>query len=97
MSALMISTITVTDPVGFQSYLAKTQKIASAFGAKLLFRGTLAENLNGVTELGPMVVVAEFPDMETLSRWNASPEYKEIVELRDQSSVQVMTAYDSIT
>lgn len=96
MSALMISNITVTDPEGFQDYMAKTQAIASSYGAKLLFRGRLSDNLAGEQDLGPLVVVAEFPDMETLRRWNASPEYQEIVELRQSSSVQIMNAYEKV-
>ena len=96
MPALMISSITVTDPQQFQDYMARTQAIASGYGAKLLFRGTLSETLAGNHSAGPMVVVAEFPDMETLRRWNSSPEYQSIVTLREQSSVQVMNAYEAL-
>lgn len=89
----MISTITVTDPASFQDYMAKTQEVARPFGAKALFHGRRSATLNGDALQGDMVVVVSFPDLETLERWNASPEYQEIVALRDASSVQVMTAY----
>ncbi|WP_108880766.1 DUF1330 domain-containing protein [Anderseniella sp. Alg231-50] len=96
MPALMISNITVTDPQKFRDYITRTQAIASGYGAKLLFRGMLNETLAGKHMAGPMVVVAEFPDMETLRRWNSSPEYQDIVALREQSSVQVMNAYETL-
>ena len=96
MPALMISIITVTDPQDFQDYMARTQTIASAYGARLLFRGTLNETLAGEHTSGPMVVVAEFPDIETLRRWNSSPEYQAIVALREKSSTQVMNAYETL-
>ena len=96
MPALMISNITVTDPQDFRDYMARTQAIASTYGARLLFRGTLSETLAGEHTSGPMVVVAEFPDIETLRRWNSSPEYRAIVALREKSSTQVMNAYEAL-
>ena len=94
MTALMISTITVTDPEGFQTYLAKSRAIAQPYGAKMLFRGRTHAALAGAPVAGTMVVIAEFPDIEALQRWNTSPEYEEIVALRESCSEQVMTAYD---
>lgn len=93
MTALMISTINVTDPSGFQDYMRKTQEVARPFGAKLLFRGTRGATLHGNDMNGDMVVVVSFPDFDTMQRWNASPEYQAITALRDASSDQVMTAY----
>ncbi|KMW58094.1 hypothetical protein AIOL_003065 [Candidatus Rhodobacter oscarellae] len=42
---------------------------------------------------GEMVVAVSFPDLGALQRWNASPEYQDIIALREASSQQVMTAY----
>ncbi|MEO1108050.1 MAG: DUF1330 domain-containing protein [Pseudomonadota bacterium] len=95
MTALMISTIKVTDPARFQDYMAKTQEIARPYGAKALFKGMRSATLNGTDTEGDMVVVVSFPDIETLERWNTSDEYKKIVALRDTSSSQVMTAYSA--
>ncbi|MEM9393748.1 MAG: DUF1330 domain-containing protein [Pseudomonadota bacterium] len=95
MTALMISTIKVTDPEQFQTYMRKTQDVARPYGAKMLFRGRCSATLNGGATNGDVVVVVSFPDIETLKRWNASPEYQSLVALRDASSEQVMTAYRS--
>lgn len=93
MKALMISTIKITDPAGFQKYMEKTQQIARPYGAELVFRGKRSATLNGTETDGTMVVVVGFPDIDALERWNNSLEYQDIVALRDSSSVQVMTAY----
>lgn len=95
MTALMISTIKIKDPSAFQSYMEKTQDVARPYGAKLVFRGCSSATLNGSALDGDVVVVVSFPNMETLERWNSSPEYQEIVALRDSSSDQVMTAYSA--
>ncbi|WP_170831355.1 DUF1330 domain-containing protein [Jannaschia faecimaris] len=89
----MISTITVTDPLKFQDYMRRTQEVARPFGAEMMYRGKHSATLAGGPSHGEMVVVVSFPDLETLKRWNASPEYQELVALRDSSSVQTMTAY----
>jgi uncharacterized protein (DUF1330 family) len=96
MTALMISTIEVTDPASFQDYMMATQKVAGPYGAKLLFRGKLDAMLSESDRPGPLVVVVSFPDIETLHRWNASPEYQDLIPLRDKSSVQTMTAYQAL-
>ncbi len=93
MNALMISTIKVTDPAGFQEYMKKTQEVARPYGAELVFRGRRSATLNGTDTDGSVVVVVGFPSVAALESWNSSPEYQEIVALRDASSVQVMTAY----
>ncbi|MBW4706598.1 DUF1330 domain-containing protein [Roseobacter sp. YSTF-M11] len=93
MTAIMISTISVTDPKGFQDYMARTQAVARPYGAQMMFRGQRSETLSGNASNGDMVVVVSFPDLEALQRWHASPEYREIIALRDASSDQVMTAY----
>ena len=97
MSAIMISTIKVTDPDGFQTYMQKTQAVAAPNGAKLLFRGKRGQMLNGDQPDGELVVVASFPDIATIQRWHQSEEYQALIPLRDASSEQVMSAYGELT
>lgn len=97
MSALMISTIEVTDPQSFASYLQKSKQLASRYGAELLFRGTQTDSLNGDSPSGPMIVIARFPDIDSIKAWNNSQEYKDLIPLRDAGSHQVMTAYTEAT
>ena len=95
MPAYMISHITITDSDKFADYMHRTQHVARGFGAKMLARGKLAETLAGTPAPGQMVVVAEFPDLDALRRWNASPEYQALIPLREAASDQVMTAYEA--
>lgn len=95
MPALVIITITVTDKEKFSEYLGKTKMVASKFGAKLLFQARKAATLAGEPVAGELAVIAQFPDLETVERWHNSPEYAEIVPLREAGSIQVMTAYEA--
>lgn len=94
MSALLIITISVTNQEKFTEYLKKTQAVASKFGTKMMFQGRKAATLAGDPVAGELVVIAKFPDLETVERWHTSPEYTEIIPLRESGSVQVMTAYE---
>jgi uncharacterized protein (DUF1330 family) len=42
---------------------------------------------------GERVVVAAFPDLNSLERWHESPEYQALVPLQDQGADVVLTAY----
>lgn len=92
MPALMISEITVKSPEKLAQYMEATQKLAATFGAQMVARGDYAMPLTS-TNPHDRVVIAKFPDIETLDRWYKSPEYAELVPLRDAASDMRMTAY----
>lgn len=93
MSAILISQLTVNDPEKFADYLETSKAIASRYGAELLFSGRLQETLNGVPRPHQMVVIAKFPDHVALSKWDADPDYVDLIPVRDASSDQIMTTY----
>ena len=93
MSAIMISTITVTDPEAFAAYLEQSKALAGKYGAEMLWAGAHHADLTEGHAPGDRVVIARFPDAERLMAWHGSPEYAELVPLRLRGSEQVMTAY----
>lgn len=95
MSAIMMSQLTVNDPEKFAAYLQQSKAIASRYGAELLFSGKFQETLNGEPRPHRMVVIAQFPDHDSLSKWHADPDYAAIVPLREASSDQIMTTYSA--
>ena len=81
MSAYEISELEVRDPVAIETYRTIAAKSIAQFGGRYLVRGGAAE----VAEGGPPVkniVVVEFPSMERLREWYASPEYAEALKVR---------------
>lgn len=96
MSALMMSQITITNLEAFKEYMAQTQTVAAPYGAELLFRGRLDQVLNGPATEHQLTVLVKFPDMETLKRWHASSAYQGLIELRNEASSQIMTAYQEM-
>lgn len=82
MSAYVISEIDpVRDPAGFERYRTMAAKTIAAYGGRYLVRGGAAELIEG----GPppkTIIVVEFPTMECLREWYASPEYAEALKVR---------------
>jgi uncharacterized protein (DUF1330 family) len=81
MSAYVISEVDVRDAAGFEAYRTIAAKAIVQYGGRYLVRGGAAE----VAEGGPppkTLIVVEFPSMERLREWYASPEYAEALKHR---------------
>ncbi len=92
MPALMISEITVKSPEKMAEYMTKTQALARKYGVELVANAEFARPLNH-DDAHTRIVIAKFPDLETLERWYASDAYAELIPLREAASDQRMTAY----
>jgi uncharacterized protein (DUF1330 family) len=92
MAAYLIGTITVRDPDAWQAYVARVGATFGPFKGRVTFRGEKAIALSGAAH-GQRVVVVEFPDLDSLRRWHESPQYQELIALRNQGAEVVLTAY----
>ncbi len=81
MTAYVISEVDVLDPLGFEAYRKLAAPTIAQYGGRYLVRGGAAT----VAEGGPEpknIIVVEFPTMERLREWYASPEYAEALKVR---------------
>jgi uncharacterized protein (DUF1330 family) len=81
MSAYVISELEVRDAAGIETYRTIAAKSIAQYGGRYLVRGGAAS----IAEGGPPpknIVVVEFPSMEKLREWYASPEYAEALKVR---------------
>jgi uncharacterized protein (DUF1330 family) len=81
MSAYVISEVDVHDAAGFAAYRTIAAKSIAHYGGRYLVRGGAATAAEG----GPppkTLIVVEFPTMERLHEWYASPEYAEALNVR---------------
>ena len=84
MSAYVISEVEVRDAAGFEAYRTIAAKAIAQYGGRYLVRGGAAS----VVEGGPppkTIIIVEFPTMECLREWYASPEYAEALKVRQTS------------
>jgi uncharacterized protein (DUF1330 family) len=86
VSAYLISQVEVLDPEAWENYRARAAPAIAQYGGRYLVRGAAAEVIEAdwPAEEPPSqtVIVAEFPSMNDLHAWYASPEYAEAFAYR---------------
>ena len=81
MSAYVISEVEMRGAADFNAYRTIAAKTIAHYGGRYLVRGGAASVIEG----GPSpktIIIVEFPTMERLREWYASPEYAEALKLR---------------
>jgi uncharacterized protein (DUF1330 family) len=85
MAAYVFAQIEVTDPATYDDYRKQVLPVVTKYGGRFIVRGGRAETLEGDGRPARLVIV-EFPDMAAARRFYDSPEYQEIIGLRQQAS-----------
>ena len=92
MAAYLIGQIEVRDPALWRTYVAGVAESLRGFDAEVLFRGRLARVLAGQQPRSQCVVI-RFADAATLDAWFESPDYQQLVPLRDRAADVVISSY----
>jgi len=95
MTAYLVADIEVTDPDAYAEYRRTVGASIAAFGGRFLARGGRTETLEG-TWLPKRLVIVEFPSMERLQAWYASPEYAPALALRQRASVSSLVMTEGV-
>jgi uncharacterized protein (DUF1330 family) len=74
MAAYVIAQIEVTDPAKMEEYRKRTPAAVAAYQGKFIVRGGAIAPLEGDWKPSRIVVI-EFPSLDHLKRFWASPEY----------------------
>jgi uncharacterized protein (DUF1330 family) len=82
VTAYVISEIEVADESQGQRYRELASASIAAYGGRYIVRGAEPEVAEGDGPGPQRVVVVEFPTMERLREWYASPEYAEALVIR---------------
>ena len=85
MSAYLVAELEVTDPTVFEEYRKRVAATIAAHGGRYIVRGGALEALEGGWNTKRMVIL-EFPSLAQAKTWYASPEYQELLKLRQRSS-----------
>ncbi|MEH2590588.1 DUF1330 domain-containing protein [Bradyrhizobium sp. AZCC 1721] len=81
MPAYVISEVEMRDAEGFEAYRIIAAKTIAQYGGRYLVRGGAATLIEG-SPPPKVIIVVEFPTMERLREWYASPEYAEALRVR---------------
>jgi uncharacterized protein (DUF1330 family) len=82
MTAYLIVEHKITDAAKFEEYRAKVGPMIAKHGGRSLTKGGTHKLPEGGHWKPELVVVFEFPDMNSLNAWYNSPEYQPLIALR---------------
>lgn len=96
MKGYLVADIEVTDPEGYAEYRKTVGESIAAFGGRFLTRGGATEVVEGQWNPKRLVIV-EFPTMEQLRAWYASPAYAPALALRKRCAVSNLVMTEGIS
>jgi uncharacterized protein (DUF1330 family) len=83
MSTFVISEVTILDQELAQRYRDLAAASIARYGGRYVVRGALPDVAEGDWPPEQRLVIVEFPSMERLREWYASPEYREALAIRE--------------
>jgi len=85
MSAFVLASVTVKDPVRYEDYRRLVTPTLAKYGGRFIARGGKIEVLEGDWQPNRLVIL-EFPSVEHARQWWNSPEYTEARLIRQATS-----------
>lgn len=85
MTAYLVGELEVHDPDGYQRYASRSKAVVEKFGGRFIARGGATTPLEG-NRPERRVVLVEFPNADDARRFYDSPDYQELVPIRQAAS-----------
>ena len=97
MSAYILAICEVTNPnENFKQYAARSSELMHQHGGKYVLRGPATEVLKGDELKGKVVILSEFPDMDTLQGFINDETYvNDVAPLREGTGNYNFACYES--
>lgn len=94
MPAYLVGQIRVKDTAKWQQYVVGVAASLEPFEAQIVFRGKRLEVLAGEHDKD-LTVVIRFSDQAALDTWFHSPDYQQLVPLRDSAADVTIVTYEA--
>jgi len=83
--AYIVAQIDVADPAAYRPYAEQAAKIVASHGGHYLARGGTTKSIEGDAPPNRVAII-EFPSMEALEKFEASPEYTAVKPIRQRAA-----------
>ena len=90
MSAFIIATVQISDAEKFGQYSKQIDGLAERHGGRYVFRGPVADVLEGDAQAGERVVVLEFADADAARGFYNSDSYQAGKAMREGAATLTM-------
>ena len=95
MAAYIYGNIEVTDPATYEDYRKVVPGLIASHGGRYLVRGGAVTRLEG--DIQPQrQVILEFPDLAHARAFYFSPEYQEMVKLRQSAATGTLLLIEGV-
>jgi uncharacterized protein (DUF1330 family) len=84
--SFFVAEVTIHDPDGFKAYAEQFETTLAEFGGRLLSFGAPIVPIEGLTETTARAAIVVFPNSKAGKDWFASPTYRKIAPLRENSA-----------
>jgi uncharacterized protein (DUF1330 family) len=88
MSVYLVSVCEITNMNdNLKSYAQKSAELITKYGGSYLIRGPSVEVLEGIQLNNKSLIIAEFPDVESIKAFLGGDDYRAIKHLRDGTGI----------
>ena len=85
MKGYLVANIEVKNAAGYDAYRKAAEHLVVKYGGQYLVRGGKVDELEGEMNAGRLVIL-EFPSLADAERFYRSPEYCDVIKLRQQNA-----------
>ncbi len=89
MKGYLVANIDVKNHEGYEAYRKAAEHLVKKYGGHYLVRGGKVDELEGEMKAGRLVIL-EFPSLADAERFYRSPEYRDVIKLRQQNATTHM-------
>jgi uncharacterized protein (DUF1330 family) len=95
MSAYILAKVEITDHAAYEEYRRRVPAVTAAYGGRYLARGGAVQRLEGDEPIHRLVIL-EFPNMEQLTAFYNSPEYRALLIMRQGAAKSNLLAIEGV-
>ena len=86
MTVYAIAMINMRNREWLPNYSDKADVLIAKYGGRYVVRGVQPEQIEGKNILPDIIVILEFPSLETAKAWHSDPDYQDLIEVRNKGS-----------
>jgi uncharacterized protein (DUF1330 family) len=94
--AFIVAEVDVHDTAAYRPYAQRAAQIVAQYGGHYIVRGGKTESIEGAKPANRIAII-EFPSLEALDRFESSPEYRAVVDIRHKNATSRVFAVEGVS
>ncbi len=94
--AYIVAEVDVHDTAAYRAYAQRAGQIVTQYGGHYIVRGGKSEAIEG-TKPANRIAIIEFPSLDALNKFESSPEYRAVVDIRHKNATSRVFAVEGVS